>query len=146
MARILIVDDDPGIRSLLVRLLRAQGYETSEAESGGKALEFLEEAEPALIISDLRMPGMSGLALLELVKKRVPHIPVMIVTGHASPESTLDAVQLGAFDYLEKPFKTDVLIKVVERALSAGRGRSRATDGYDGSNPVIRSFLGVHAA
>jgi DNA-binding NtrC family response regulator len=141
MARVLLVDDDPGVRSLLVRLLRAQGHETAEAESGVKALEFLEESNADLVVSDLRMPGMSGLALLELVKKRVPHVPIVLLTAYASPETTVDAVQLGAFDYLEKPFRNDVLLSVVERALTAGKGRTRATDGYAGSNPVIKAFL-----
>lgn len=141
MARILLVDDDPGVRGLLVCVLRAQGHETAEAENGVKALEFLEESDTDLIVSDLRMPGMSGLALLELVKKRVPHIPIILVTAYASPETTIDAVQLGAFDYLSKPFRTDVLVSVVERALAAGKDRTRATDGYSGDNPVIKEFL-----
>jgi DNA-binding NtrC family response regulator len=141
MARILLVDDDAGVRTLLVCVLRAQGHETVEAENGVKALEFLEESDTDLIVSDLRMPGMSGLALLELVKKRVPHIPIILVTAYASPETTVDAVQLGAFDYLSKPFRTEDLVSVVERALAAGKDRTRATDGYAGDNPVIKAFL-----
>ena len=142
MASILIVDDDSSIRTLLKRLLCSQGgHKTTEAENGAKAVELIEESNFDLVISDLRMPDVHGLALLELIKKRAPTIPVILVTAYGSPESTVEAVKLGVFDYLAKPFKMDEILSVVRRALDSREGKSRATDGYAGNNQVILEYL-----
>ncbi len=142
MANILIVDDDSGIRTLLKRLLCSQGgHKTTEAESGAKAIELIEESKFDLVISDLRMPDVHGLALLEFIKKRAPTIPVILVTAYGSPKSTVEAVKLGVFDYLAKPFMIDESLSVARRALDSREGNSRATDGYAGNNQVILEYL-----
>lgn len=141
MAKILIVDDDLGVRTLVSRLLMGPCNQIVEAENGVKALEALEESDFDLILSDLRMPYMHGIALLQRVKQRQPAIPFVLITAYASAETMAEAVDLGVFDYLAKPFKTSDLFAVVHRALTAGPGRSRATDGYAGNNPMIIANL-----
>ncbi len=142
MAHILIVDDDRGVRVLLKSLLSSQGgHKTTECESGAKALKLIEDSDFDLVITDLRMSDVHGIALLEVVKKLSPSTPVILVTAYCSPESTEEAVILGAFDYIAKPFKIDDLLSVIRRALGAGGGKSRALDGYAGNNQVILDYL-----
>lgn len=141
MTKILLVNNDPAVRGLFARLVRAKGCEIAEVASGVKALEFLEESDTDLIVADMNTADMSGLALLEFFKNRAPQIPVVLVTANDSFETTRSAVRLGAFDTLTKPFQTDVLQAVVERALAGGKYKTRATDGYSGCNPVIKALL-----
>lgn len=141
MANILIVDDDPRIQTLLRQLLRTKGHEGVTAESGHDALEKLKVHPFDLVITDLRMPKMNGMQLLGQVKALYPEIPVIMVTAYASEDTTVEAVKLGVFDYLAKPFKIDELLGAIGRALSAGKAQSRASDGYAGSNPAIIAYL-----
>lgn len=141
MASILIVDDDPRIRMLLVHLLNAQQHQAVGAENGAKALERMDASRFDLIITDLRMPDMNGMELLAFAKKRDPAMPVILITAYASITATVEAIESGAFDYLAKPFKMDDLFATVGRALAVDRQKTRAVDGYVGTNPVIKDYL-----
>lgn len=115
--KILVIDDDVGILTVLKTLLRRQGYEILTQDNGNDVLRVIAEEHVDLILTDLVMPGMDGLAVLGVVVQNNPEIPVIIMTGHAGVESAIDAMRLGAFDYISKPFDMEELLAVVRRAL-----------------------------
>ncbi len=119
-ARILIVDDDLGQRSLLETFLRAQGYETQSAASGEAALKLLAEQSFAMMVSDVRMPGMSGIETLRRVRQKHAALPVLLVTAFADIRSAVTAMRDGAVNYLAKPIDLDELITSVRLALDPG--------------------------
>lgn len=141
MAKILIVDDDPSIQSILGKILKMKGHEGVAAESGMHALELIVQSPFDLVITDLRMPQMNGLEVLQKVKALKPGLPVIMVTAYASSETVGESIQLGVFDYLAKPFKVSELIETVERALAADNDHTRVTDGYTGNTPSIKAYL-----
>ncbi len=106
---ILVVDDDPGQRSLLRSFLTGQGFPVTTASSGSEALHVLETSQPAMLISDVRMPAMTGLELLGFVAERYPDLPVLLVTAYADIRDAVGAIRSGAVDYLEKPIDLDQL-------------------------------------
>ncbi len=118
--RILIVDDDHGQRSLLETFLRAQGYETQSAASGEAALKLLTEQTFAMMVSDVRMPGMSGIETLRRVRQKHAALPVLLVTAFADIRSAVTAMRDGAVNYLAKPIDLDELITSVRLALDPG--------------------------
>lgn len=111
---VLIVDDDPSIRKRCVQLLYRQGYRVEGISSGEVALSIVQSRFIGLVLADIRMPGLNGLALLEKIKGINPHTEVIMITGFGTVESAVTAIKLGAYDYLTKPFDMDKLIKVVE--------------------------------
>lgn len=113
--RILIVDDDPGQRSLLDSFLRSQGFETRVADSGNRALELLREEHFALMISDVRMPGLSGLETLRLARQENAVLPVLLVTAYADIREAVGAMRDGALNYLAKPIDLDELLATVRQ-------------------------------
>ncbi len=102
--RLLIVDDEQSIRKLCMTVGEAIGFACSEADSGESALALLEEQPAHMILTDLVMPNMSGLEFLERVKKLLPRTEVAVMTGHGSVETAVQAMKLGAYDYISKPF------------------------------------------
>lgn len=117
--RILIVDDDRAQRSLLETFLQSQGFTTQSAASGEAALQLLSEGKYAMIISDVRMPGMSGLETLRRVRQKHPDLPVLLVTAFADIRSAVAAMRDGAVNYLAKPIDLDELIVTVRKATRA---------------------------
>ncbi len=113
---ILIVDDDAGQRSLLNSFLTGQGFKTVTADSGQRALEVLRTAPFAMMISDVRMPGLSGLEMLRLARKEHRALPVLLVTGFADVRDAVDAIRDGAVNYLAKPIDLDELLSCVRHA------------------------------
>jgi DNA-binding NtrC family response regulator len=114
--RLLIVDDDPGQRSLLDSFLRGQGFETVLAESGERALELLPAGKISMMISDVRMPGLSGLETLRRVRPQFPSLPVLLVTAYADIREAVGAMRDGALNYLAKPIDLDELLVTVRQA------------------------------
>ena len=102
--RLLIVDDEQSIRKLCMTVGEALGFVCLEAESGEAALALLEEQPAHMILTDMVMPNMSGLEFLEQVKKMLPRTEVAVMTGHGSIETAVQAMKLGAYDYITKPF------------------------------------------
>ncbi len=119
-ARILVVDDDHNQRTLLETFLKAKGYRTQAAASGEAALQLLSEEPFALMISDVRMPGMSGIETLRRVRQKHPLLPVLLVTAFADIRSAVAAMRDGAVNYLAKPIDFDELIATVRLAVSPG--------------------------
>ncbi len=115
---ILVVDDDDTIRYCLKEALEVEGYKVYTEENGENSLKLIKKVVPDLIVLDLKMPGMNGMDLLKEIKSHDQDILVILLTGHASVDSAVNAMKAGAFDYLEKPFKMDHIKVVVQRALS----------------------------
>lgn len=116
-AIILIVDDEETIRFSMKEFLEGQGYEVIVAETCEQALEKINEFLPDLVLLDLRLPNMGGIELLEKVKTKDPNALIIVMTGYGSVDSAVEAMKIGAYDYLEKPFKTAHLKLVIEKAL-----------------------------
>lgn len=119
--KILVADDDPVSRNLLLQQLEKAGFEVMLCEDGKEALEALDNFEANLIIADYRMPKMDGLELLEQMKERGYEIPFLIITAYGGIDSTLKAFELGATEYLTKPYDAKELILVVRKALNIGK-------------------------
>jgi two-component system response regulator GlrR len=127
-ARVMVVDDDPDLLRLLSIRLEGAGYGVSAVESGEAALSQLAVASPDVVITDLRMGGMDGMALFESLKKKNPALPVIILTAHGTIPDAVAATQRGVFGYLTKPFDGKALLTQVEKALQFS-GRAAPTDG-----------------
>jgi two-component system nitrogen regulation response regulator GlnG len=123
-ARILnvwVVDDDASIRWVLERALKQGGMSTTSFELADTVLAALKREEPDVLITDIRMPGRSGLELLEEIRAKRPRLPVIVMTAHSDLDSAVAAYQGGAFEYLPKPFDIDQAVDLVRRAASPGR-------------------------
>ena len=121
--KILVVDDSPQISKALSDLLSASGYSVRTAPSGERALQILESATFDLIITDLKMTGMTGIELAKQVLQKSPGLPVVILTGFGDMDSVINALRLGVADYLKKPFSIDEVMSVVEREIAKSKGR-----------------------
>ncbi|MGQ0720011.1 MAG: ATP-binding response regulator [Candidatus Eiseniibacteriota bacterium] len=119
--RILVVDDELNIRSTLAEYLALSGFEVDAAESGTQALDLLSRGNYDLVVSDVRMPGVDGISVVEWMKETCPSVPVIIMSGHATVESTLRALRLGAYDYLLKPFTLDEMQRTIGNCLDKRR-------------------------
>jgi len=124
MATILIVDDERQIRRILSVLLREQGHEVTEAESGEEALTLQAEVQPTLILVDLSLPGIDGLETLRRLLERDPRSDCIMMTAYGTIRSAVEAMRLGAFDYLTKPFDAEGTTQIIQEAL-AWRGSMR---------------------
>ncbi|MCB5191733.1 sigma 54-interacting transcriptional regulator [Methylobacillus arboreus] len=120
--KILTVDDDPDILKLMGMRLQAAGYQVVTATNAEEALSQIAISRPSLVITDLRMPGMDGLALFDVIHKSDPALPVIMVTAHGSIPEAVDATQRGVFGFLTKPFDSKSLLQQVEAALRIGTG------------------------
>lgn len=116
-SRVMVVDDDPETLALLREVVTKEGYQVETAEDAETALRQLAEWQPDLVITDIHMPGMDGLALLAAVREKAPDILVILLTAYGSLKTAVDAIKAGAFDYLSKPFVVDDIRLVVRRAL-----------------------------
>ena len=117
MGKILIVDDEKGIREIFSLLLEERGHTVREASSGEEALTIIPLFSPDLLLLDMNLPGISGIDLLERVKREFPKTSVIIMTAFGSIRSAVEATRLGAYDYLEKPVDNDELLLLIARAL-----------------------------
>ena len=115
--RVLVVDDEASARAAVKQLLVAQGYEVEQAMDGAAALERIAELPPDIVVTDLDMPNLNGMQLLEKLRERVPDLPVIVVTGATELEAAVAAMRAGADDYLTKPLDADSLMIAVERTL-----------------------------
>ncbi|MGH6955170.1 MAG: sigma-54-dependent transcriptional regulator [Caulobacteraceae bacterium] len=146
---ILIVDDEPDIREMVAGILGDEGYGARVAGDSDEALAAIRARRPSLVVLDiwLQGAGMDGLELLDLVKGLDPDLPVVMISGHGNIETAVSAIKRGAYDFLEKPFKSDRLLLVVERALEASslkrenrrlKTLSAAPDGFPGASAAAQ--------
>ncbi len=152
--RVLVADDELNMRRVLEAMLRREGYEVITAANGVEAMGGMgTKGGIHTVITDLKMPGLDGMGLLKRLSAEYPDVPVVMITAHGSVESAVEAVKLGAFDYLEKPFEQEQIRQVVAKALNtyalarrdarpeepSGHGRFRLV----GQSPAIRTIYGV---
>jgi DNA-binding NtrC family response regulator len=117
--RILVADDDAVIREGLRRILTAEGYEVETASNGRAALERLEQKRFKLLVTDLKMPGMSGLEVLQTLRNCQPELPVILITGYAAIDNAVEAMKNGATDYISKPFANEEIVSKVKNAMES---------------------------
>ncbi|MBI5663748.1 MAG: sigma-54-dependent Fis family transcriptional regulator, partial [Nitrospirae bacterium] len=117
MGNILVVDDEKSMREILEIFLKSEGYGVSVAENGEKAIEAVKKDIFDLIITDMKMPKVGGLELLKNVKQIAPDTVVVIITAFGTTDSAVEAMKLGAYDYIQKPFQLDNIRLVVKNAL-----------------------------
>jgi two-component system response regulator HydG len=153
--RILVADDEASARSGLATLLRGEGFEVDLAEDGAQALARLQETAPDVLVTDLHMPGLDGLQLLERGREAIPELIVVLVTAFADVDTAIRAMQKGAEHYLTKPIQIDELMVVIERALEKRRLSHEATelrarlkdrlsfDNILGSSPAMQAVFDV---
>jgi len=122
---ILVIDDEADIRMLMCGILRDEGYETREAGSSNEALAAVRQRQPTLVILDIWLQGseLDGLEILKIIRRELPNLPVVMISGHGTIETAVAAIKIGAYDFVEKPFKADRLLLLVERAIEAARLR-----------------------
>jgi DNA-binding response OmpR family regulator len=121
LANILVVDDTEAICKALRDVLTVAGYSVRTAPSGERALQILETAEMDLVITDLKMSGISGIQLLKKIKDKSPNTPVVILTGFGDMDSAIEAMRAGVADYLKKPFSVNEVLQVVTREVSKSK-------------------------
>ena len=120
---ILIVDDEPDIRALIDGVLADEGYEIRQAANSDQALAAFRQKRPSLVILDIWLQNsrLDGLGILDAIHREEPRVPVVMISGHGTIETAVQAIQQGAYDFIEKPFKSDRLLLIVARALEAAR-------------------------
>ena len=117
----LVVDDEPAICKLLATLLKTIGFESTLAASAEEALAIVETRPFACLITDKNLPGMDGIDLVRAMRVAQPHCACIVVTGYASHDSAIEALQLGASDYIEKPFHNSIVLERVKRAVATAQ-------------------------
>jgi DNA-binding NtrC family response regulator len=147
---ILIIDDEAGMRDMVSRLFADAGYDTATAPDGAAGLATAKSGEFDLVVLDMSLPKMSGLEVLAGIKEVKPDLPVIMVTAYGSTQTAIEALRLGAYDYITKPFDLDELQMTAERALEAQRvidenrflrGELKKKFGFDniiGGNPNVQ--------
>ena len=122
---ILIVDDEADIRMLIAGVLKDEGYATREAADTAQTVAAIQARQPTLVILDIWLQGggLEGIEILKQLRAEMPSVPVVMISGHGTIETAVEAIKLGAYDFIEKPFKSDRLLLVVERAIEAAQLR-----------------------
>ena len=120
---ILIVDDEEDIRTLIQGILDDEGYKTRIAANSSKAYEAMETKTPNLVVLDIWLQGSEhdGIQILENIKQKYPYVPVIMISGHGTIETAVSSIQMGAYDFIEKPFKSDRLLLMISRALETAQ-------------------------
>jgi DNA-binding NtrC family response regulator len=119
MKKILVIDDEPIVRKSCEKTLIPEGYEVHLASSGSEGLALLEKESFSLILLDLKMPDMDGIEVLKKIKKQLPDIRVIMITGYSTVETAVQALRLGAYNHIEKPFTPNTLLSAVQEALES---------------------------
>ncbi|MDH3270339.1 MAG: sigma-54 dependent transcriptional regulator [Gemmatimonadota bacterium] len=150
MARLLVVDDESGIRSALAQVFEYEGHEVEQAEDGHQGIQLAERFRPDVIFLDVKMPGLDGLDVLARLREKDPSTLVVMISGHGTIDTAVEATRKGAYDFLEKPLDTDRLLVTLRRALEL-RGltqsmadlRSQIESRYEivGTSYAIRQVL-----
>ncbi|KJS16359.1 MAG: transcriptional regulator [Peptococcaceae bacterium BRH_c4b] len=146
---ILVVDDESSVREALTDILTDNGYRVECAGSGSEGLEKIEVLNPDAVLLDIRMPDIDGIKVLELVRRRGERVPIILITAYGSTQTTIEAMKLGAFDYLMKPLKISDMLDVVKKAVEVkgliDRGKAgenlplAEADAMIGLSPVMQN-------
>lgn len=147
---VLIVDDEKSIRKSLEKLLSYEKYQTLSAPDGKAALDIITNEKVDIVLLDIKMPGIDGIEVLKRIKKRYPALPVVIISGHGTVETAVEATKLGAFDFIEKPIDLDRVLLTVRNGIQQGklekqnlqlRNRIRGKTRIIGEHETIRNIL-----
>src|SRR5436190_3987079 len=138
MAKIIIIDDEAGILEIMGQVCRKMGHQVSLHQTGKSGMDAMETEKPELLIVDLRIGDMNGMQIIQDCRVRFPHTEVVMVTGYASVETAVEAMKLGAFDYLTKPFDLDDLRRTVNRAMQKTGGETPTSAGAPKAEPAIQ--------
>ena len=153
--RVLVIDDDPGVRDYMEALVSRQGYEVFAAVDGEEALRNLDTTRPDLVTLDVVLPGMDGLKTLDKLKQRLPDVPVVMLSGHGQARNIVEAMRRGASDFLRKPFEVEELELAFQKALEKRalkqevarlRGQARSEADFmllTGDNPKMREIRDI---
>src|SRR5579859_2450984 len=125
---ILLVEDDPGASESLQRVLEDDGHTVIAARTGEKGLTLAGKEHCDLVLTDLRLPGLSGLDLVRQLHATLPRLPIILMTAHGTTEIAIEATRQGAFDYLLKPFEMPALLATIQKALAASRLMSQPVE------------------
>ena len=137
MKAVWIIDDDHSIRWVLEKALAREQIEFRSFSAAQEALVALENDTPQVMVSDIRMPGTSGLDLLHQMKERLPDVPVIIMTAYSDLDSAVSAFQGGAFDYMPKPFDVEQAVTLVRRALSESVRQTTKLDTDESATEIL---------
>ena len=127
MAKVLLVDDEVDFTDTTKTLLEHRGYEVTVANSGDSAIRTLGQKEYDVMVLDLKMPGMDGISTLKEIKKLDFHIHILVLTGHGAINTAMEAMELGAYDYLSKPCDIDELTEKLHDAMKKGESDNKRT-------------------
>ena len=139
METILVVDDEEKIRATLRGVLMDEGFAVAEAVDGRHALDLIDQTRPRLAIVDVWMPELDGVELVAAIRERAPDLPVIVISGHGLVETAMRVTELGAAQFLEKPFTLESLLDSVARALGRRRRRVEAAGMWPPPGRVIPS-------
>lgn len=132
--KLLLIEDDPSTASALQKVLETEGYQVATSSRGDEGLRLAESSECELVITDLRLPGLSGLDLVRQLHAARPTLPIIMMTAHGTTETAIEAMKFGACEYLVKPFEADELLDLVSRAVAGSRLMSETVEvGESGS-------------
>ncbi|MFZ5562656.1 MAG: sigma-54-dependent transcriptional regulator [Thermodesulfobacteriota bacterium] len=146
---VLIVDDEPAILQFLGGMLSDEGFEILTASNGYEALKTIEAESPDIVLLDIWMPGIDGIETLREIKTTSPHIPVVIITGHGTIETAVNATKIGAFDFIEKPLSIDKVVVAIHNALNFRRleeenrylkKKTLKKSSIDGASPAVAAL------
>src|SRR5213079_3421568 len=118
---ILLIEDDTAITSALERLLKAEGYDVEIVTRGDEGLKLACDKPFDVVVTDLKLPGISGLELVRQVHAAKPRLPIILMTAHGTTETAIEATKFGAYDYLLKPFEMNELLELVDTAVTSSR-------------------------
>src|SRR5215470_6913789 len=151
--QVLIVDDEPNLRKILAAQLSRDGYDVLLAEDGEQGLGLLREHHIDLVVTDLKMPKVDGMTLLREALRETPDLPIVMITAHGTVDTAVEALKIGAFDYLTKPFDKDEVRQIVGKALKTRELRGAdatatpsahdARFGIIGQSPGITDLYGI---
>jgi two-component system, LuxR family, response regulator FixJ len=131
---IFVVDDDPAVRDALTMALRGEGYTVESFANAASVLKVVQMRAPAAIVLDVRLPDQSGLDVLKSLKAGNHPAPVLMITGHGDVPMAVEAIKLGAYDFVEKPFSMDVLLDQLKAAMNAQARKDQAGSDFDLTN------------
>lgn len=143
--RLLVVDDEPSIRKVVAAQLGRHGYHVTALEDGAAAVAHLEQHEVDCVITDLKMPRLDGMSLLAWLRTHRPGTPVVVITAFGTVETAVDALKMGAFDYVTKPFDQDELRATIADAIAA-RAVPAPTPIPDDPDLDLKDFVRIHTA
>jgi DNA-binding NtrC family response regulator len=150
MAKILIIDDEKAMRQAMVRILHDEGHQTIEAGDGNQGLKLIQDVDPAdrpdLVFLDLKMPKTQGMTVLKTLGKALFDLPVIVMTAYGTGRTAIEAMQLGAYDYITKPFQLETLLNLTEKALAHRQATAMVSQTITPQSLTQDELLGQSAA